>query len=91
MESICLRLQKAVDYWNGILRVSGGSLRPEKCYWYLATFEWVNGVSQLVDNSQYSISLSIDGGDQEQIKQHSSASSAEAVGVWQDITGSSKK
>ena len=80
-----------MDYWNGILRVSGGSLRPEKCYWYLATFEWVNGVSRLMDNSQHSISLSTDGGTRKEIKLHSSASSAEAVGVWQDLTGSSEK
>ena len=30
------RLQHAIDFWNGILRVSGSALKPEKCYWYFA-------------------------------------------------------
>ena len=27
------RLQQSINFWNGILRVSDGSLKPEKCYW----------------------------------------------------------
>ena len=26
------RLQQSINFWNGILRVSGGALKPEKCY-----------------------------------------------------------
>ena len=37
------RLQRAIHFWNGILRVSGGALAPAKCYWYLAHFTWNNG------------------------------------------------
>ena len=32
------RLQRAIQFWNGILRVSGGALAPAKCYWSLAHF-----------------------------------------------------
>ena len=51
VKSVCLQLQRAVDFWNGILRVSGGSLWPERFYWYLIEFEWDNGVSHLVRNT----------------------------------------
>ena len=36
------KMQKAIDFWNGIIRVSGGALKPEKCYWYLAHFKYNN-------------------------------------------------
>merc|ERR1712197_263356 len=42
-QTICRRLQSMISYWNGILRVSGGALKEEKCYWYLADFVWANG------------------------------------------------
>ena len=32
------RLQSTISYWNEILRVSGGALKSEKCYWYFARF-----------------------------------------------------
>ena len=32
------RLQQAIDFWNGILRVSGGALNPEKFYCYFPRF-----------------------------------------------------
>ena len=42
------RLQAAVTYWNGILGVTGGALRPEKCYWYMLEYIWENGIPSLV-------------------------------------------
>ena len=32
------KLQQSINFWNGILRVTGGTLKPEKCYWYFARF-----------------------------------------------------
>ena len=32
------KLQTSIDLWNGILRVSGGASKAEKCYWYFARF-----------------------------------------------------
>ena len=43
------RLQAAIKFWNGILRVSGGALAPSKCYWYLAHFTWNEGVCTIND------------------------------------------
>ena len=30
--AVYTRLQQSIKFWNGILRVSGGALKPEKCY-----------------------------------------------------------
>ena len=51
------RLQAAVNYWNGILGVSGGALRPEKCYWYMVEFLWHNGIPRLVQDYHDPITL----------------------------------
>lgn len=41
--SIIQRTQKAADIWNNAITQTGGALRPEKCKWYLITFNWRNG------------------------------------------------
>jgi hypothetical protein len=37
------KLQRAVDTWEGGLKVTGGALGPEKSYWYLVSFTWSGG------------------------------------------------
>ena len=38
------KLQQSIDFWNGILKVTEGSLKPEKCYCYFAIFKWEDGI-----------------------------------------------
>ena len=85
------KLQSMVTFWNGILRVTGGALRPEKCYWYLLRFKWVDGISKLIYEKPNDILLSNDGGEQVAIDYKAPNVPTEAVGVWQDIDGSSGK
>ena len=32
--------QEQVDYWEGLLRSTGGALEPAKTFWYLIDFKW---------------------------------------------------
>ena len=34
--SVYSRLQASINFWNGILRVTGGALKLDKCYWCFA-------------------------------------------------------
>jgi len=34
-KNLVQQLQKAVTQWDGLLWASGGTLVPEKCFWYL--------------------------------------------------------
>ena len=34
------QFQKAVNYWEGLLRATGGALEPKKTFWYLIDFKW---------------------------------------------------
>jgi len=37
------RMQESIANWEGLLRTTGGTLVPEKCFWYLIDKEWSNG------------------------------------------------
>ena len=49
--SVHTRLQNSISCWNGILRVSGGALNPEKCYWYSARYKWKGGKCTLTEDN----------------------------------------
>ena len=40
LDSLILRMQKILDTWTNALWVTGGVLRPEKCWWMLIDFKW---------------------------------------------------
>jgi len=41
-KQVVQQMQKAVTQWDGLLWASGGTLVPEKCFWYLVDFEYTN-------------------------------------------------
>ena len=89
--SVYSRLQGAINFWNGILRVTGGALKPAKCYWYFARFKWHKGQWELTDDVPPPISIQTDDGPPEHIAFKQPTDATKAVGVWQDLTGSSTK
>jgi hypothetical protein len=40
-------VQSATDDWAGLVHASGSSLKPQKCFWYMLGWRWVNGVPRL--------------------------------------------
>ena len=85
------RLQAAITRWNGLLHVTGGALRPEKCYWYLISFIWHNGICKLNTATPPPVTLPQPDGTDVPIAYKSVSTPTEAVGVWQDVDGSSGK
>ena len=81
------RLQAAVTYWNGILGVTGGALRPEKCYWYMLEYIWENGIPSLVQDKHNEIVLPLADGGVTPIIEKAPDEAVEAVGVWQSVDG----
>ena len=39
------RVQNATNCWANLLQATGGSLKSTKCYWYLLSYKFVNGVA----------------------------------------------
>ena len=91
IESVTLKLQNAILCWNKLLRVTGGDLRPEKCYWYPIEFEWKKGISQIKTQTEGEVYLTTIDGKKVPIERQPPDAAMEAVGVWQDATGSNTK
>jgi hypothetical protein len=36
-------MQEAVETWEKELKITGGVILPDKTFWYLIDFKWVNG------------------------------------------------
>ena len=78
-------------FWNRILRGSGGALKPEKCYWYFARYKWKNGKCTLSEDEPPPIHILDDKGVASEIEYKHPSEATKAVGVWQDLNGSSTK
>ena len=38
-----VKLHAAANTWEGRTRVTGGALKPSKCFWKMVRFEWREG------------------------------------------------
>jgi hypothetical protein len=56
---LSMRIQAAMDTWEGGLRATGGALEPEKSFWYLIRFFWKNGQWAYVSNEYTPASISV--------------------------------
>jgi hypothetical protein len=43
VEEVVQHMQQKLDSWNDVIRCTGGILAPNKCWWYLVTFEYIAG------------------------------------------------
>eukprot|EP00956_Cyclotella_meneghiniana_P025147 scaffold51757_cov42-Cyclotella_meneghiniana.AAC.20 len=46
-EEFLERKQKALSLWARLLQITGGDLKPAKCFWYLLSYKFINGVARL--------------------------------------------
>jgi len=42
VDQVSKKMQRLLSTWHGLLCATGGELVPEKCFWYLINFKWVN-------------------------------------------------
>ena len=80
------QLQQSINFWNGILRVSGGALKSEKYYWYFARFLWTNGKWRLSEEVPPPITITDDNGRTNNINFKQPSEATKEVGVWRDLT-----
>ena len=48
-------MQKDVDWWSALLDATGGTLKPEKCFWYMLDYECVDGQWKSAQDVGYDI------------------------------------
>ncbi len=40
-------VQNATNDWAGLVHATGGSLKPQKCFWYMLSWVWKKGKAHL--------------------------------------------
>jgi len=63
IQSIAQRQQETVNSWSHGLRVSGGSLKPEKCFWYPIEWTWKNGAAKATKSKDVLHEIIVEGPD----------------------------
>ncbi len=75
--------QTNLDKWSRLLIATGGSLNPDKCYWYLISYVGKEGVWEYNRNaSSYKLSIPLPAGSWEEIIQLPVSESKKMLGVW---------
>ena len=57
--TVAKNMQRALDTWEGALRATGGAIVPDKSFWYLIGFQWLEGKWQYEDEQMAPASLSV--------------------------------
>jgi hypothetical protein len=82
------RVQINLDKWLQLLIATGGSLNPDKCYWYLISYVCNEGVWEYNKNaSSYKLSIPLPDGSREEIIQLPVFEPKKMLGVWSSPDG----
>jgi hypothetical protein len=72
LEEAHMALQASLDSWSQLLIATGGALKPEKCFYYLVSFEWDRlgkwKYAKNESNSELAISVCLPDGSREEIE-----------------------
>ena len=85
------RLNISTKRWQECLDVTGGTLRPSKCYWYLLWYSWKNGKWKLSQDIPETPILLPDKDIEVPVDYLKLDIAKEVVGVWVSPSGSHKK
>ena len=89
ISSVAQRQQSTVNSWSHGLTVSGGSLKPEKCFWYPIEWTWKNGIAKATPakDIEEDIEVKDPDGHMEKITKLDYDSAKEILGVFQAPSG----
>lgn len=86
-------MQASVVSWGQLLIATGGSLKPEKCFYHLVSFEWkVDGTWKYAKNEKaedFQLVVPLPDGSFEQIEHASVDTVKETLGVFTCVSGKS--
>ena len=85
--------QEACTAWGKLLIATGGTLKPEKCFYYLVDYEWQDdGSWEMVDMVDLpSLTVPLPDGTEAKIDQLPVTQSKKTLGVWTNPAGDCKK
>lgn len=83
--------QESVDAWAFLLNSTGGSLNPEKCYWYSIDYVCIDGEWNYAPVVDWTISIPLPDRSRHPIRQVDTHTSHKMLGVWSNPAGNDKK
>jgi hypothetical protein len=90
--AVLRQAQVNLDKWLRLLIATGGSLNPDKCYWYSISYVCKEGVWEYDKNaSSYKLSIPLPDGSREEIIHLPLSESKNMLGVWSSPDGSDAK
>ena len=87
VQEVCIKQQQGMLCWEKILEITGGSLKPSKCYWYLVDFFWRHGEWFYSPMGNQTCRIVGDNGVGYLIRSLPVEESKEIMGVWQNLAG----
>lgn len=82
-----VRQQQGTLCWELTLEITGGALKPAKCYWYLIDFQWKNGEWSYKITDNLECNILGDKGTCHILLSLSVEEAKQIMGVWQNLTG----
>ena len=91
VEMVTRRQQEAASQWEKLLEITGGALKPSKCYWYLVHFKFNQGEWSYADTSNYKCKIRGEGAHPQFINGLAVDETREIMGVWQNLSGNNNR
>ncbi len=85
-------IQNSMNSWGNLLIATGGTLKPEKCFYSILSFEWVCREWKCKDNSiigNYGVTVPLTGGGSAAIVHCPNTHAEETLGALTSPDGSS--
>jgi len=83
--------QMSVDTWAHLLNSTGGSLNPEKCYWWMVDYICINGEWNYAPQVEWTMTIPLPDGSRHPIAQQDVRAAKKMLGVWSNPTGNDMK
>ena len=83
--------QNSVDAWANLLISTGGSLNPEKCYWWMVDYTCINGEWNYAPQVEWTLTIPLPDGSQHHIAQQDVRESKKMLGIWSNPAGNDIK
>lgn len=85
-------MQALIKSWGSLVEVTGGTLRPDKSWWYLIEYVWHRGKWIAADaRDDLDLFAIAPNGDEVTLKRLHADTSAEMLGIWMSPSGNNSK
>ncbi len=90
-EAVLDSLYSLAELWLSGLNSTGGAINPDKSWWILASYEWINGIWRYRQRPETEMTIPLPDGTQARISHGQVTTAEKSLGVWSAIDGNNSK